>query len=116
MLIAFMSEMHEKAADTSEDGEVLTRIKKAFEDKTRALKESETDAVQKMSHIFEFMELAFGEGQKMLILVTELSTSKDSARFVARYGCDAYFKHNKELLFYERQVQVIDALEEGMGS
>ena len=43
------------------------------------------------------------EGQEMLIIVTELTKGYYSASFISRYGCEEYFKHNKELLFYERQ-------------
>lgn len=28
-----------------------------------------------------------------------------------RYGCKEYFDHNKELLFYERQKEIISELE-----
>jgi hypothetical protein len=47
------------------------------------------------------------EGQELLILVTELTINEYSARFISRYGCQEYFAHNKELLFYERQKEII---------
>ena len=47
----------------------------------------------------------------MLILVTELTISYYGARFISRYGCKEYFAHNKELLFYERQKEIITELE-----
>ena len=43
----------------------------------------------------------------MLILVTELTVSVYGTRFISRYGCKEYFAHNKELLFYERQKEII---------
>ena len=48
----------------------------------------------------------------MLILVTELTISYYSARFISRYHCEEYFAHNKELLFYERQKAIIQELEQ----
>ena len=48
----------------------------------------------------------------MLILVTELSISYYGANFISRYGCKEYFAHNKELLFYERQKEIIAEIEE----
>ena len=33
------------------------------------------------------------------------------AHFISRYGCKEYFNHNKELLFYERQKEIITELE-----
>ena len=61
--------------------------------------------------MFIFCEEVFGEGQEMLILVTELTISCYGTHFISRYGCKEYFAHNKELLFYERQKEIITELE-----
>jgi hypothetical protein len=53
----------------------------------------------------------FGEGQEMVILVTELTINPYASRFLSRYGSEAYFRHNKELLFYERQKEIIAEME-----
>lgn len=47
----------------------------------------------------------------MLIFVTELTLSTTAAKFIGRYGSPEYFKHNKELLFYERQQEIITELD-----
>ena len=47
----------------------------------------------------------------MLILVTELTISYYGAHLISCYGCKEYFAHNKELLFYERQKEIITELE-----
>ena len=41
----------------------------------------------------------------------ELTINYYAATFISRYGCDAYFTHNQELLFYERQQEIISQLE-----
>lgn len=61
--------------------------------------------------MFAFCEDVFGEAQEMLILVTELTISYYGAHFISRYGCKEYFAHNKELLFYGRQKEIIRELE-----
>ena len=61
--------------------------------------------------MFLFIEDVFGSGQEMLVVVTELTVNYYSAKFISRYGCDAYFAHNQELLFYERQQEIISQLE-----
>ena len=58
-----------------------------------------------------FCEEVFGEGQELLILVTELTISYYGANFISRYGCEEYFAYNKELLFYERQKAIIEEME-----
>ena len=56
-----------------------------------------------LSNSFKFCEEVLDEGQELLIFVTELTMNPSSAQFISRYGWDEYFKHNKELLFYDRQ-------------
>ena len=73
-----------------------------FRAESAALGERAKLVKDRLEHMFAFAEAAFPEGQGLLILVTELSVDPDSARFIAKYGCDAYFRHNRSLLFYER--------------
>jgi hypothetical protein len=62
-------------------------------------------------NLFSFCEEVFPDGQELLILVTELTVNTYSAAFIARYGCPKYFDHNKELLFYERQQEIVSKLD-----
>ena len=74
--------------------------------------QKQADAAGKqLSNLFVFCEEVFGDGQELLILVTELTISYYGAHFISRYGCREYFAHNKELLFYERQKEIITELE-----
>lgn len=68
-------------------------------------------AKDQLKNMFNFSEDVFGDGQEMVILVTELTISRDGAHFISKYGCDEYFKHNKELLFYERQRDIMSEIE-----
>lgn len=76
------------------------------------MKKSAAAAEGGLNSMFEFAEEVFGEGQEILILVTELTANYHAAKFISRHGCDAYFRHNKELLFYERQKEIIAEIEE----
>ena len=86
-------------------------IKEAFDRHTKDLKKQADTAGKELSNIFLFCEEVFGDGQEMLILVTELTISYYGAHFISRYGCKEYFNHNKELLFYERQKEIIREIE-----
>lgn len=100
--------LKESAADSKA---LLKLIKSDFDKRKKDLKKR-TDATGKMlSHLFGFCEEVFADGQELLILVTELTINTYSAGFISRYGCEEYFRHNKELLFYERQKDIIDSLE-----
>ena len=85
-------------------------LKKDFDSRVAALKKNAEAAGKKLSNAFAFLEEVFGEGQELLILVTELTINAHSSRFISRYGCKEYFAHNKELLFYERRKELIEEL------
>ena len=86
-------------------------LKKDFDGRTQAMKKQADAAGAQLSNLFRFCEEVFGDGQELLILVTELTISRYGAHFISRYGCKEYFAHNKELLFYERQKEIIAELE-----
>ena len=60
------------------------------------------EATAALDNVFKFVEEAFGEGQEMLMLVTDLSVSRAGMAFINDHGCDRYFAHNQSLQFYER--------------
>ena len=85
-------------------------VKEGF-DKLKNDYQSQTGAVsEKMDNVFKFIEEIFADGQEMLILVTEITMNFYTANCISRFGCAEYFKHNKELLFYERQKGIIREL------
>jgi len=86
-------------------------VKKDFDGQSSELAKDAKKAGSSLSNVFEFVEEVFGEGQEVLILVTELTSNTQTARFISRFGSDAYFRHNKELLFYERQKELILEIE-----
>ena len=99
----------EKQPATAADAFKL--LKTDFDRHTSLLKAHATDAGKKLSNMFAFCDDVYGDGQEMVILVTELTISYYGSRFISRYGCKEYFEHNKELLFYERQKEIIAELE-----
>ena len=97
---------------TPTDGaEAFKLLKADFDSRTKELKQLADKVGKELSNVFRFCEEVFGDGQEMLILVTELTISYYGAHFISRYGCKEYFSHNKELLFYERQKEIIREIE-----
>ena len=97
--------------EPKDNTEAFKLIKVCFDEQRTSLKKTADAAGKKLSNVFKFCEEVFGEGQEMLILVTELTISYYGAHFISRYGCKEYFNYNKELLFYERQKEIITELE-----
>jgi hypothetical protein len=95
----------------ADGAEAFKLLKAEFDSRTKALKKQADTAGKQVSNVFIFCEEVFDEGQEMLILVTELTISYYGAHFISRYGCKEYFAHNKELLFYERQKEIITEIE-----
>ena len=56
--------------------------------------------------MFNFCEEVFVDGQEMLIIVTELTLNPHTSTYITKYGCEEYFKHNKDLLVYDRQKEI----------
>ena len=54
---------------------------------------------QRFDNAFRFLEETFGQDQELVIFVTEVTAGYDTSWFVENFGCDAYFRHNRELLF-----------------
>lgn len=111
-IAALVEEIAMLKTETPDDNTAaFALLKKDFDNRTKELKKTAEKTGEKLSNVFKFCEEVFAEGQEILILVTELTISYYGAHFISRYGCKEYFNHNKELLFYERQKEIIRELE-----
>lgn len=59
-----------------------------------------------LTHAFEFLSAVYGEGQEMVIFLSELSAGYYSLKYVDECGNDAYYRYNKSLLLGERRQQI----------
>lgn len=92
--------------------EALKKTLSDFENIIRDMKKQAASASGKLANAFSFCEMCFSEGQEILILVTELTVNPNTAKFISKFGCDAYFNHNKELMFYDRQKEIMAQIKE----
>ena len=92
--------------------DALRRMKADYDRRKKELAARADEAGEHLSHVFAFCEEVFAGGQEMLIFVTELSVNGHSARFIGRHGSPEYQSHSRELLFYERQKEIDEALSE----
>ena len=93
--IAFLAGMTEY-----EDG------KEAFLQRTAALDERAEAEGRKLSKVFSFSEKAWGEGQEMLLLMSELTADPYASAFIGLYGSPDYRRHSKLLSFGERGSEI----------
>ena len=91
-------------------GEVFEVLAGLFKKETEKREEQIEKTSQKLQYAFDFLELVFGEGQELVLFVTELNTNPYSVSFISENGCDSYYKYNKKLLFEEEQGEILKEL------
>ncbi|SDB32104.1 ATP-binding protein [Eubacterium oxidoreducens] len=101
-----------KIEGTTEPKEAFAYLKNQFELSVGELKRHTDQIAQKLDHLFTFVEKVFGDGNEMLVLVTDLTINYASAKFIAEYGCKKYFKYNKKFQIHERQMEIANELEQ----
>ena len=86
-------------------------VKKAFDEKKSLLQTKVLSKKERLHALFTFVNKAFGEGNEMLLLLTELTVHDKSARFIALFGSDDYNEFNNHLMVTKRQDELLKEIE-----
>lgn len=78
-------------------------ISDAFDKEVQALKEATVKTGERIHYMFQFAEEAFGQGNELLIMVTDLTVNDYCARYLTQFGSDDYYKFNEILMLSQRQ-------------
>ena len=105
-LIGILDGWKASVSCASSKNDALVIIKKEFEKAHKSLKKNSDRAKARLSNLFKFIDEVFPSGQEMLIVVTELTQNQITSGFISKYGCEEYFKHNKDLLLHDRQKEI----------
>ena len=97
---------------TQEEQNLYEKVKEAFSKEADGLEEKTEAAAQTLHNVFDFMEAAFGDSQEMVAFITELNANFYSIWFIRENGSDQYYRHNKGLLFDNRQKLILGQMEE----
>ena len=87
-------------------------VKSLFESETEAYETRTDETSLTLQNVFDFMEAAFGDSQEMVAFITELNANYYSLWFIRENGSDQYYRHNKGLLFDDRQKMLLGQMEE----
>ena len=98
----------------SED-QALDEVREMFGKEKAALERLTEDVSDAFDNAFRFMEDAFGESQEMAAFVTELNAGYFSVWFIKENGNDLYYRHNKGLLFDERNRNILHRMDQAEG-
>ena len=85
-------------------------VKGWFGEQIALRKELAQQTASMFDNAFAFLEKTFSQGQELVMFVTEITAGADTSWFVENFGCEAYFRHNKALLFDQTQQRIRDSI------
>lgn len=77
---------------------------------SRAAAVDQTDA--QITNAFAFLDAAIPDSQELVLFATELTANFFTSWFIQNFGSEAYFAHNKRLLFDDTHQQLTEAIEQ----
>lgn len=110
-LLQMLAEGCERIAAEADAMDAFGLLKMDFDSRVKQLKQSGAEKGVLLENLFTFCEDVFPDGHELLIVVTELTSNYYTARYISEYGCEKYFAHNQELLFYERQKKIMQEMD-----
>ncbi|MDO4621771.1 MAG: AAA family ATPase [Eubacteriales bacterium] len=88
----------------------FAEIKAWFGKREAERKQAIEDTGNELTNAFTFLEQVFGEGQEMVIFLTELTAGYYSLKYVRECGNDTYYKFNRLLLMKDRRTELREDL------
>ncbi len=101
-----------RLAGITDPQKAFVQIKEHFDQKVQQMRQDSVQISKELSNLFDFAEKIFGDGNEMLVLVTDLTVNYNSAKFISQKGCKEYYKYNKKFQIYERQQEIADVMEQ----
>ena len=90
--------------------EAMEAVRGWFSTEVEKRKTLGQEAGTRFDNAFRFLEQPIGQAQELVIFVTEGTAGYDTSWFVENFGGDAYFRHNKELLFDDTRRRIRDVI------
>ena len=91
--------------------ECFERVRALFAKEKESYEMQEEQSAKMLEYAFDFMEILFGNGQEMVVFVTELNANFYAVQFLQEYECDRYYQYNKNLLFDEKEKVLLDKIQ-----
>ncbi len=67
---------------------------------------------RRLENAFAFLEQSLGESQELVLFATELTAGFHTSWFLQNFGSEAYYRHNRSLLFHDAQAQLLRDISE----
>jgi MoxR-like ATPase len=88
------------------DSESTYALKERFRSFPEMREEAVNTASEELNNAYSFLEEAFGDSQEMVMFTTMLTSNADTSLFIENFGCEPYYRHNKELLFDDTRSRI----------
>lgn len=108
VLVSYLDELRKSAV--TDGGSAMDVLRNLFAAEKEKGGELAGLTAKKFDNAFSFLEKAAGQSQEMVFFVTDLSSGSDTSWYVEQFGCDAYFRHNRDLLFEDTRKRIIDRI------
>ena len=99
-------ERTDKDSSEMSDDNGFAIVKSVYDRELDALKVLEKTVGGRLEALFRFVEDVFGDGQEMLVLVSELTENSYSAKYISMFGCSSYSKYSEKLMVSDRKTQL----------
>ncbi|MDY5640565.1 MAG: AAA family ATPase [Lachnospiraceae bacterium] len=93
-------------------GLMFNDIKSYYDERTSLYKTKTNNVKERLHNAFSFVEKTFGDGNEMLILMTELTVIDECAIFISKYGSEDYSMHNKEMMLSNKSDDILKKINE----
>ena len=87
-------------------------VSHVYEQEVAQMRAAADECSAALGNAFAFVESTFGDGRELLVFTTELTARKACARFIARFGSEAYDEHSKRLMVDERRTDLMAQIDE----
>lgn len=110
-IIWLLNKLLESTPDSEQPRESFEQAREPFKYHTAELETAWELVGNNLESAFDLMENAFGQGEEMVVFVTELALSPVAVEFLSDYSCERYMKYNERLLVGSRRGELLAELD-----
>ena len=107
-----LHDISDKVSDRKSYEDTYETVRDDYSERVSRHDEHAAAVRARIDNLFHVAEECWGDGKEMLLILTEMTADPDSVSFISTYGSEAYFRHNKSLLFNERDIEIEKEIED----
>lgn len=101
-----------KKGRIQEKRQAVEFIRHRFEKEVEQLDYHIKSTKEQLEHAFSAIIQCFGEGQELVIFLTELTTNFYSMKFISENGSESYYEYNKLLLLHDTKKELLEEIKQ----